>query len=83
VYCACGFTELADEEITDHLELAFEPDDLEGNDGHVHVETISLTCSCGLAAMTTQELDAHFLVVFTPVGGVGRDGVEHKAVNAA
>jgi hypothetical protein len=82
-HCACGFAELADEEMTDHLELAFEPGDLKGNDGQVHEETASLTCSCGLAAITTEELDFHFLAVFTPPDGVGRDGIRHEAVDAA
>lgn len=81
--CACGFTELADEEITDHLELVFEPDDPVGNDGRIHEETSSLTCSCGLAAITTEELDTHFLAVFTPADPVGRDGKKHEAVGAA
>jgi hypothetical protein len=81
VHCACGFAELADEEITDHLELAFEPDDLTGNDGQVHVETTNLTCSCGLAAITTEELDNHFLAVFTPADAVGSDGKRHKALS--
>jgi hypothetical protein len=31
--CSCGFIELADEEIIDHLELVFVPDGLTGNDG--------------------------------------------------
>jgi hypothetical protein len=82
VHCACGFTELADEEITDHLELVFEPYDLTGNDGRVHEETSNLTCSCGLAAITTEELDTHFLAVFSPTDGMGRDGLKHEVVDA-
>lgn len=81
--CLCGFTELADEEITDHLELVFEPEDLTGNDGQVHEETSGLTCSCGFAAITTEELDGHFLAVFTPADAVGLDGRKHEAVDAA
>jgi len=81
--CACGFTELADEDITDHLETVFEPDDLTGNDGQVHQETSNLTCSCGLAFITTEELDNHFLAVFTPADAVGRDGQKHEAVDAS
>jgi len=81
--CVCGFTELADEEMTDHLELVFESADLTGNDGQVHQETSSLTCSCGLTAITTDELDIHFLAVFTPADAVGRDGRKHEAVHAA
>jgi hypothetical protein len=83
VRCLCGFTELADEEITDHLELVFEPDDRKGNDGRVHEETSSLACSCGLAAITSEELDGHFLAVFTPADAVGADGKAHRAVGAA
>jgi hypothetical protein len=83
VQCLCGFTELADEEITDHLELVFEPGDLTGSDGRVHEETGSLACSCGLAAITSEGLDRHFLAVFTPAGAVGPDGRVHQAVGAA
>jgi hypothetical protein len=81
--CSCGFTELADEEIIDHLELLFEPDDLRGNDGQVHEETGGLTCSCGLAAVTTEELDRHFLGLFMPADAIGRDGRRHEAINGA
>ncbi|HUN35124.1 MAG TPA: hypothetical protein VMU95_24240 [Trebonia sp.] len=81
--CSCGFAELADEELTDHLELVFEPDDLRGNDGQVHQETDRLTCSCGLAGVTTGQLDRHFLRMFTPANEVGRDGQRHSAVPIA
>lgn len=65
--CSCGFTETADETITDHLLEAFVPEDCLGSDGRVHAEVQpDLTCSCGLAAATPGELDAHFLRVFTP-----------------
>jgi hypothetical protein len=83
VRCLCGFTELADEGITDHLELVFEPGDLTGNDGRVHEETGRLACSCGLAAITSEELDDHFLAVFTPADAVGLDGRPHRAVDVA
>jgi hypothetical protein len=76
--CACGFTELDDEEITDHLNLVFEPDDLKGNDGRVHEERDRLTCACGFPAITSQELDAHLLKVFTPGDAIGRDGRRHE-----
>ena len=82
VQCACGFTELHDEEITDHLELVFEPDDCRGNDGQVHIEGDRLTCLCGLAATSADELDDHFLAMFTPPDAVGRDGRKHQAVGA-
>jgi serine/threonine-protein kinase RsbW len=77
-HCACGFTEFADEEITDHLHLAFEPDDLKGNDGQVHEERDRLTCACGFSAITSEELDAHFLKVFTPDDAIGSDGRKHE-----
>ncbi|HTU71896.1 MAG TPA: hypothetical protein VMG38_00105 [Trebonia sp.] len=35
-HCACGFTELDDETLIDHLQLAFEPADRTGSDGHRH-----------------------------------------------
>jgi hypothetical protein len=82
VMCACGFKELADEELTDHLELLFEPKDLRGHDGQVHEETSNLTCSCGLSAITTEELDAHFLGVFTPTDAIGSDGRKHEVLGA-
>jgi hypothetical protein len=76
--CGCGFTELADEEIIDHLNLVFEPDDLKGNDGLAHEERDRLTCACGFAAITSEELDSHFLKVFTPGDAIGRDGRRHE-----
>jgi hypothetical protein len=76
--CLCGFTELADEEIIDHLELVFEPDDLRGNDGLVHEERDRLACACGLLAITSEEFDAHLLVVFTPGNAIGCDGRKHR-----
>jgi serine/threonine-protein kinase RsbW len=77
--CSCGFTELDDEAITDHLQQVFQPDDLVGNDGQIHEERASLTCACGLAATTAGELDAHFLKAFTPDDATGRDGNRHEA----
>jgi hypothetical protein len=76
-HCTCGFTELADEEITDHLLLAFEPHDSTGNDGQVHEERQHLHCACGLAAITSEELDAHLLAAFTPHDATGSDGRRH------
>ena len=76
--CACGFRELADEEIIDHLELVFEPADLTGNDGQAHEERDRLTCACGLSAITPEELDEHFLKVFTPGDAIGTDGRRHE-----
>jgi hypothetical protein len=78
--CSCGFAELADEEMTDHLLSVFEPDDLKGNDGQVHEERGCLACACGLSAITTEELDAHFLKTFIPADVIGRDGQRHEPV---
>jgi anti-sigma regulatory factor (Ser/Thr protein kinase) len=76
--CSCGFLELADEEIIDHLELVFAPDDLTGNDGQAHEERAPLTCACGFSAITSDELDEHFLKVFIPDDVIGRDGRRHE-----
>lgn len=81
--CACGFAELGDEEITDHLNLVFEPDDLQGSDGLAHEERDRLTCACGFSAITSDEMDAHFLKVFTPNDAIGRDGRRHEPVEDA
>jgi hypothetical protein len=77
---ACGFTELADEEMPDHLLLVFEPDDHTGNDGLAHEEREHLTRSCGFTAITSEEFDAHVLKVFTPGDTVGSDGHRHELV---
>jgi hypothetical protein len=77
--CTCGFQRLDDEEVTDHLLAAFEPDDSTGSDGDVHQELAGLACSCGFAAASGQELNSHFLAVFIPAGSVGRDGVKHES----
>jgi hypothetical protein len=76
--CTCGFTELADEDLTDHLLHVFDPGDQIGNDGILHEERQPLTCACGLSAITPQELDAHFLTVFAPGDGIGSDGWRHE-----
>jgi hypothetical protein len=76
--CICGFQRLNDEEVTDHLLAAFEPNDSTGSDGQVHQELTKLACSCGFTAATVQEMDSHFLTVFTPAGSVGRDGTKHE-----
>jgi hypothetical protein len=77
--CSCGFAELADEELIDHLLRVFDPDDLVGNDGQVHEERDRLACACGLRAITPEELDAHILDAFTPGDGIGRDGRKHES----
>lgn len=77
--CTCGFTELADESITDHLLQAFEPEGGREKDRQVHEERSLRNCACGLTASTAGELDRHFLAVFTPADAVGRDGRRHEA----
>lgn len=76
--CSCGFTESADEAMTDHLLAAFTPEDSRGRDGNVHEEwRATLSCSCGVATTTPAQLDAHFLAMFTPDNAIGRDGGKH------
>jgi hypothetical protein len=79
--CSCGFTELADESMTDHLLQVFTPDDAIGRDGQRHEEGESLACFCGFTAATTEELDDHFLAAFTPADAIARDGKQHKPIN--
>jgi hypothetical protein len=76
--CTCGFTELADEQMIDHLLQVFEPDDHIGNDGLAHEERQPLTCACGLTASTPGALDAHMLQAFTPDDAKDRDGQLHE-----
>jgi hypothetical protein len=78
VQCACGFTELDDETLVDHLQLAFEPADRTGHDGSAHEELDRLSCLCGFAAITGDDLDQHFLSVFVPADATGRDGRRHQ-----
>jgi hypothetical protein len=78
--CTCGFTELADEELTDHLLQVFENDDPLGNDGQEHEEHQRLTCACGLTAATPEDLDMHFLKVFAADDAIGNDGQRHELV---
>ena len=78
-HCPCGFMELADENMTDHLLLAFAPEDGIGADGRVHDEGEALTCLCGLLA-ASEDLDRHFLNAFTPGDAIGRDGHGHEAI---
>ena len=76
--CACGFTELADEQMIDHLLGVFEPDDHIGHDGLLHEERDPLTCACGLTASAPDSLDAHLLQAFTPDDATDRDGQHHE-----
>jgi hypothetical protein len=81
--CCCGFERLDDEEVSDHMLAAFEPEDSIGIDGRVHLEEELRTCSCGFSAITGDELDAHLLAVFTPADTIGRDGKRHEVLDAA
>jgi hypothetical protein len=76
--CACGFEELADEQVVDHFLATFEPADAIGIDGNVHEEITGRACSCGFTAISGDEMDAHFLALFTPVDSVGHDGRAHE-----
>jgi hypothetical protein len=83
VMCSCGFTEGADEAMTDHLLAAFTPGESRGRDGKVHEEwRAALSCSCGVATTTPAQLDAHFLAMFTPDNAIGRDGKKHVPSSA-
>ena len=81
--CSCGFERLDDEEVSDHLLTAFEPEDSIGTDGRVHQEEALRTCSCGFSVTTGAELDAHFIALFAPTDTIGRDGERHQALDAA
>jgi hypothetical protein len=80
--CACGFTETADETITDHLLTAFSPSDNRGLDGQVHLEGARGQCLCGLVPGTPGGLDEHFLAVFTTGDSRTPDGTSHAASNS-
>ncbi len=80
--CACGFTELPDENILDHLAVVFTPDDCVGNDGKVHEELPGHACACGFVGITPEELEGHLMEAFTPADGTGLDGREHGAWTA-
>jgi hypothetical protein len=78
--CACGFEELADEQVVDHLLAVLEPADAIGTDGKIHEEMANLVCSCGIASISGDGMDAHFLVAYTPADSVGNDGRTHEAL---
>jgi hypothetical protein len=77
--CRCGFMELADETIADHLAVAFTPDNCVGNDGKVHEELSGRACACGFATGSAGDLEAHLMASFTPDDGTGLDGKRHEA----
>jgi hypothetical protein len=81
--CACGFTELADEQISDHLALVFTPDDLIGIDGREHEELPGLACACGYVTGIPGELEGHLVQAFAPVNGIGLDGKRHAVSNSS
>jgi hypothetical protein len=80
--CVCGFTELEDEQMLDHLALMFTPDDCVGSDGKVHDELSGRACCCGFSGATAAELELHFLESFQPPGRIGRDGRRHEEAGA-
>jgi hypothetical protein len=77
--CSCGFTELADETLADHLLHVFTPADNRDIGGVEHYESEVGTCSCGF----TGPLDAHFLTEFTPASAIGTDDRKHEPVETA
>lgn len=76
--CAGGFTEAADETLTNHFLAVFVPPNCRGSDGRTHEEGDRGRGLCGLTAPAPGALDDHFLAVFTPVGSIGRDGARHQ-----
>ena len=81
-WCVCGFTELDDETIADHLAVVFTPDDCVGNDGKVHEELSGGACACGFSGSSGGDLEQHLMALFTPGDGVGLDGKRHGARDA-
>jgi hypothetical protein len=80
--CFCGFTELDDETLPDHLAVAFAPDDCVGNDGNVHDELSGHACACGFSGSSAGDLEGHLMALFTPGDGIGLDGRRHEARDA-
>jgi hypothetical protein len=79
IRCACGFAELDDERLVDHLALVFTPDDCVGNDGKEHEEWAGRACACGFSGTTPEDLQAHLLAAFRPADRIGLDGKRHDA----
>jgi hypothetical protein len=75
--CLCGFTELDDETLADHLAVVFMPDDSVGNDGKVHEELSEHACACGFSGSSADALEGHLMAAFTPGDGIGMDGRKH------
>jgi hypothetical protein len=80
--CLCGFAELDDETIADHLAVVFTPDDSVGNDGKVHEELSEHACACGFSAGSARDLEGHLVAMFTPADSTGLDGQRHEARDA-
>jgi hypothetical protein len=78
--CLCGFTELDDENLTDHILAVFAPADSRGADGLIHEEGKPLACACGFAAITAEELDLHFLRMFVPANRTDPSGKKHEVI---
>jgi hypothetical protein len=81
-HCLCGFAELDDETLPDHLTVVFTPDDCAGNDGMVHDELPGHACACGFPGSSASDLGGHLMAAFTPAGGIGLDGRRHGARDA-
>jgi hypothetical protein len=79
--CLCGFAELADETMADHLAVAFTPDDCVGIDGQVHEELPGCACACGFPGGSAGEIEGHLMAAFTPGDGIGLDGRRHGALD--
>jgi len=75
--CLCGFAELDDETLADHLAVVFTPDDCVGNDGKVHEELPGRACACGFSGTSADALEGHLMAAFTPGDGTGLDGRKH------
>ena len=76
-WCLCGFAELDDEMLADHLAVVFMPDDSVGIDGDMHDELSGRACACGFSAGSAEALEGHLLAAFTPGDGIGLDGRKH------
>jgi len=81
--CLCGFKELRDETLADHLAVVFTADDSVGIDGKLHEELSGRACACGFSGSSAEALEGHLMAAFTPGDGIGLDGKRHEARDAA